>query len=127
MTHSTRRKTPTQQTLPGFKPAQFINVDLEQSDRDRLKATPFSIDQLDEALTSLEHQGLSISVKFDQRNDCWGCWVRPAPGSANDGYILAGRGSTPSKAIKQALYIHNVILEQQWGADQGQKRTAIDD
>lgn len=126
MVHSTR-KNHEQLPLPGFKPAQFVNINLEQGQKDELKASEWTNLEFDSAMNALLSDGYSLKLKYDTRNDCFSAWLLAAPNSKNDGWILSGRGSTPSKAIKQACYIHFKVLETEWAADQGQRYETIDD
>lgn len=112
---------------PPFKPAEFVNVQLDQAQRDSIKANVWTIDSLDNALNDLLADGYKITLRYDERNDCFAAWLIAPTKSENSGYILSGRGSTPHKALKQAAYIHYAVLEKMWGADHGQDRSLIDD
>jgi hypothetical protein len=124
MPHTNKPKT---RVPPPWKPASFINVSLSGGQKEEVKHTVWTVDSLDNALNDLLGRGYKFTLRFDTRNDCFAAWLFGPDGTENAGYILAGRGSTPHKAIKQACYIHYTILEQDWGADQGQEGSVIDD
>lgn len=126
MVHSTRKNAGINVPVP-FKPAQFVNVNLEDKQREELKAIQWTHEQFDSAFNALCNDGYSLKLRYDARNDCFSAWLLAPDGHKNSGRILSGRGSTPMKAVKQLVFIHFKILEGEWGVDQGQVGTPIDD
>lgn len=124
MPHTNRKKPAAPAT---FQQAQFINVTVDKDSAAKIKALEWTLSSLDEAIKRVSVDGYKISLRYDERNDCFACWLIPPAGDKNAGCILSGRGSLPHKALKQALYIHFVMLEGDWVADHGQQTTAIDD
>src|SRR5690242_14257100 len=112
---------------PPFKPAEFVNIQLSKEQQAEIRANAWSLDAFDNALNNLLGAGYKVTFRYDERNDCFAAWLVAPNGSENEGYILAGRGSTPHKAIKQACYIHFAILEGVWGADMGREKNELDD
>lgn len=125
MVHSTRK--PQNKPTNGWIRADFVNINLEDRQRAELKALDWSIADFDTACSVLMNLGYKLSVRYDERNDSFAAWIIAPDGSANKGQILAGRGSTAFKAIKQVMYIHFKILDTDWGENQGQKAIEIDD
>jgi hypothetical protein len=112
---------------PPFKPAQFVNINLTPEQKALVKQSEWSIESLDNSLNDLLGSGYKVTLRYDERNDCFACWLIAPDYGDNKGWILPGRGSTPHKALKQACYIHYAVLEKIWGADQGQKGEVMDD
>lgn len=123
MPHTKNKSRSTTQ----FKPNQFVNINIEEGVRQVIKAASFDIDKFDESLNALFMDGYKLSLRYDEKNDCFAAWLIGAPGGENEGYTLAGRGSTPSKAVKQVLYIHIVMLEKVWVEGGDMVRGQIDD
>jgi len=95
----------------------FINWSLTKEEKADLKSRSFSLEECDDALLKACEAGYKVSVQFDDYNECYACFVtqRDKKG-ANFGYILTGRGSTPVKAIKQALYIGFYLMNGDFAA-----------
>lgn len=112
-----------------FEPAEFINVPLSAEQKAELRAWLPDFGEIDDALLKTCESGYKITLRFDDRNECFACWLSPVdPGNANTGLILSGRGSTPLKAVKQALYIHNRLFEGDWAGNYKDYREAeLDD
>lgn len=102
----------------GFEPAQFINVPLSPEQKAEIKAWLNSLEELDDALLKTCDSGYKVTIRYDDRNECFAAWIAPIdPGHANSGFILSGRGSTPLKAFKQAYYIHAHLFEGDWAGN----------
>lgn len=127
MPHSNRRSQAKGSVSPGFKPANFININLTKEQVAIVKATPWDIDKFDVSCEGLMHDGFKLTVRYDQRNDCYSAWLVPSDDHKFAGNILSGRGSTPMKAIKQLMYIHFNALERNWDIEQNQSQLEIDD
>lgn len=123
MPHTNRRSN----VPPPFRPATFVNIQLSQDDKDRIKGQEFTQAQFDTACENVMLEGYKITVRYDERNDCYACWLIAPDKSPNKGCILAGRGSTASKAIKQCFYIHIVLLEKNWTEGNHVTSEVIDD
>jgi len=123
----TARKPDNQAKKSAPGRVQFVNINLDKATQGRLKAAPWDVDRQDAALEGLYDQGYKLSSRWDSFNSCYAAWLVPPDKGVNAGMILAGRGSTPTKAIKAVIFIHLAILEGVWGADQGQSKGEIDD
>lgn len=110
------------QTTPN-KPAQpkflgFINYDLTKEESARLKGRVMTLDEFETEMLRLNDEGYKVSLSYDAYHKCYGCFFSHRdPDHDNAGYILSGRGSTPFKAFKQALYIHFQVFDGVWGRD----------
>ena len=83
---------------------------------------------MDDLLLKLAQGGYRIAVRFDEKNDAYASWFNPVGEEhPNAGLTLSGRGSTPLKAVKQALYIH-ALFEGDWASNYKQfKEDDLDD
>jgi len=100
-----------------FNDVVFISYELTKQQREHLKGTEWLMEHNDQALSSLLEQEYKVTFRWDNYNECFACWIIP-PGekSPNYGYILTGRGSSPTKALKQVFYIHEVLFERAWAS-----------
>lgn len=125
-TNKNGAKTPGQLS-PGFKPSNFININLTGEQIAENKAWRLSIEEMDNLMHALCFDGFKFTMRFDKFNDCFACWLVPPDGHRWSGRILAGRGSTPTKALKQLLYVHYKALETDWDTVQDQVALVLDD
>jgi len=95
-----------------FADVTFITLTLDKKQKAELKAQPWDLEIFETAVLRVVEAGYKVSMQEDTYNKCYSCFVtqREKDGD-NFGYILTGRGSTPSKAVKQALWIGFHILE----------------
>jgi len=107
----------------------FVNYSVTDTDRKFLKSQVWSLDDFDSAVLKIVEAGYKVSMQYDTRNSCYACFIIAQDSeSENAGYILTGRGSSPSKAVKQAIYIGFHILEGVFSnINQYSQNSAIDD
>jgi len=99
-----------------FAKATFVSYTLSKEQKAELKKSVFSFDEIDSAMLRLAEEGYKITFRDDEFNDCKACWLIPfGEKHPNEGMILSGRGSTPLKALKQAMYIHYQVFDSEWG------------
>lgn len=99
------------------KDVEFITYDLPKDHKASCKAWLPSLEEFDDALLKFENAGFKVSSKWDEGNNCYAVFVSPPPKKKDfEGMILTGRGSTPLKAVKNAMYQHYFIFEQSWAA-----------
>lgn len=127
MPHSTKKPAVPGQLTSGFKPAQFVNVNLTRDQLEAVKATDWTIDKCDSLIHALLFDGFKLTLRYDTRNSCFASWLIPPDGHRWAGMILSGRGSTPNKSIKQLMYMHHVVLEGRWDTLQDQSPLEMDD
>jgi hypothetical protein len=126
MVHSTR-KNQGRNTPSPFEPAVFVNVNLEAEQKAEVKAAKWDSGEFDTSMSVLMVDGYKLSIRYDKFNDCFAAWLLPVNTHKNKGLILAGRGSTPMRAVKQLVYIHYKVLDGDWTSEQPQSREVLDD
>lgn len=66
-----------------------------------------------------------VTLQYDSYNDCHACYVFPVGDEhTNAGHILSNRGSSPSAALRGAVYRHFAVFDEVWGH---RDRSVIDD
>jgi len=121
------KKLPAQDN--GFQPAKFINYSLSQEQKNELKSTEFSLEYADDILVKLTESNYKVTFSYDDFAECFAAHIVPKGSQhKNAGFILAGRGSTPLKALKQAAYMHWQIFDEDWSEFYTARgREALDD
>jgi len=100
-----------------FNDAKFINWSLSVEDKAACKGWLLKAQEMDDCLTALVAADFKVTVSWSEFNNCFTASIIPqGANNVNKGYILTGKGSTSLKAIKQALYIHFHIFNQDWAA-----------
>jgi len=112
-----RRGTPTQPPRASQnvqQKATFINLELVQEEKTALTSFSSSMDELDSYWERMLSDGYKLTVKYDSYTSCYAAFAFPDDSSSHSGYILTGRGGHPSRAVRQLLFKHFVILEEDW-------------
>lgn len=125
MPHTNRKPPPPHPST--FSQMTFVNLTLSADDVANIKAANWGEGEFDLALHRLCMDGYKMTLRYDERNDCFAAWLIAPDKSANKGLILAGRGSTPHKAVKQLCFIHYKLLEGDWTEGGDRPTNAIDD
>jgi len=94
--------------------SEFVQMELAAAEKQDLRKYAADIDGLDEALKDALEQDIKITIKTDERNACYVAFGFPLEGSDNQGFILTGRGGSPSRALRELLYKDGVILGHEW-------------
>lgn len=90
----------------------FVNYSVTKEDKEFLKSQAWLLDDFDSAVIKVVEAGYKVSMQYDDKQECYACFIISRDSeSENSGYILTGRGSAPSKAVKQAIYIGFHVLE----------------
>lgn len=117
MSRDPKNKAATKPTVPRFNDVQFINWSLTTEQKQDCKQFLTTDGDYDEALVVIIQAGYKVTASYDGFRDCFTASVVPTKDAKNNqGYILTGKGSTPLKAIKQALYIHYRIMDEDWSS-----------
>lgn len=104
-------------TQPRFNDVSFINWSLSPEEKAACKAWSLSLEDYDNAIGNLVEGSYKTTISYDGFRSCFTCSIVPTKDAkSNQGYILTGKGSTPLKALKQALYIHFHIMDTEWAA-----------
>jgi hypothetical protein len=98
-----------------FNGVQFINYNLTDEQKKAVREWNLSLDQLSQGTMQLVDEHFKVTLKYDDYSKAYACFVNPdGPEHPFTGWILTGRGSSPLKALKQALYIHFTVFEGNW-------------
>lgn len=104
-------------TAARFNDVKWINWSLSVEEKAIVKAWQPTIEEFDDLELKTIQAGHKITTSYDNYGDCYTASIVPtADNTTNQGYILTGKGSTPFKARKQALYIHHQIFQGDWSA-----------
>jgi len=108
---SVRRSGPAAVRQPRFDSSRFVQYELDKNEAAQCKGWVLESEDLWLELLALLDDGYSASLKFDTFSEAYACFlqVRGDPDHPNAGLVLAGRGSTPAKALKQAIFKHKAI------------------
>lgn len=110
---TSNKKPPSQNNV--FQPAKFINYSLSKEQKDEIKSTALTLEYADDILSKLAEANYKITFSYDDFAECFAAHIVPKGSQhKNAGFILAGRGSTPLKALKQAAYMHWQIFDEDW-------------
>ena len=109
--------------------SEFIDPGLDADQKALLKAAKFDAQTADDSLSRVMDQDYKITVKWDDKGNAYAAWLIPLTDDhENAGSILAGRGSSPLKAIKQVLYKHHTFFGAGfWGGGGLAKSEELDD
>ena len=129
MASDPREKKNAGQKTPRFNDAFFLNYTLSSEEKAACKAWLPELVGLDDQVLKLCEAGYKVTLTYDAYGAAFAAFVMPKPETKdNQGIILAGRGSTPLKALKQALFIHYQIMDGQWAAySRGNGKEEFDD
>lgn len=88
----------------------FIQYSLTDDEKAYLKQQGVDHDRLWDTTEGLIESGWTFKFGYDSYNHAYQCVVSQRfADNPNAGYMLTGRGSTPPKALRQALYIGEQI------------------
>lgn len=112
-----------------FNDAVFINWSLSADEKATVKGWQPTADELDDIALKIIQESCKITFGYDERGNAFTCSLVPQQGhKTNKGYILVGRGSTPIKAFKQAVFIHTSVFHGDWSSySTGQIGEEMDD
>lgn len=100
-----------------FNDVKFVNWVLDADQKAACKAWELERDDIDNLLVKTIEGGYKITLSYDGfRSAYTASLIAQQEAKTNYGFILAGKGSTPLKALKQALYIHYYIMSEDWSA-----------
>lgn len=109
-------KKPAKKQASRFNDLKFVNYELTKDEKTRCKAWLPTLEEHEDALLKFCESGYKISVKWDDYSNSYAAFAQATqPDDDNFGLLLTGRGSTPHRAVKQALYKHFMVFDLQWG------------
>lgn len=104
-------------TTPRFNDVKFVNWSLDAEQKQQCKAWLLSEGDIANAMDNTIQAGYKITTSWDGFRSCYTCSLVPTESAkSNHGYILTGKGSTSLKAVKQALFIHYLVMDEDWAA-----------
>lgn len=88
----------------------FIQYNLTDGEKQFLKEQGVDHDRIWDSAEGAIDEGWTFKFSWDGYNQCYQVVVgQKHPDSPQAGYLLSGRGSSPIKALRQALYIGEQI------------------
>lgn len=112
-----KNKPAPRKSEPRFNDVTFVNWSLDADQKAVCKAWMLSMEEYDDAVSSLIESGYKSTISYDNFRSCYTASIVPTKDAkSNQGYILTGKGSTPLKALKQALFIHFHVMTEEWAA-----------
>lgn len=109
---------------------EWLNYTMNKDESERFKKwrDEQTIEGLNECFEGLCDNGYNISVKWDNFNDCYACFItRPKSADNPQSVILTGRGRSAVSAALGALFRHFHIFEGTWPTETVAKRGTDDD
>lgn len=98
-----------------FNDVKFVNWSLSLTEKEACKQWLVVDGDVDNALLTFIEEGNKVTCSYDSYRSCFTVSLIPqSDKSPNKGFILSGKGSTPLKAIKQALFINYRIMDGEW-------------
>lgn len=115
MSRNPKDKPTGVQKTPRFNDAKFVNWSLTAEEKVACKEWLVVDGDVDNALLTFIEEGNKVTCSYDSFRSCFTASLIPSDDkSPNKGYILSGKGSTPLKAIKQALFVNYRIMDGEW-------------
>jgi len=101
--------------LGGERENPFVNVSLSEEQNAQKRSWLADRADLFDVAQELIEAEYAISIKWDDYSGSPAVFLRPPDGHGeNDGLVLTGRGGTVASALRECLFIHNVVLEGNW-------------
>jgi len=94
--------------------SEFVDLELSTKEKAALKEWGLDPIDLDAEFEGLLADGTKVTFREDARNRCMVAFAFAGESSPNIGYILTGRGASVSRALRQLLYKHSVLLQGDW-------------
>jgi hypothetical protein len=94
--------------------SEFVQLELSKAQKSDLKQKYGEPVELDAALLDLFSDGTKVTVKYDDRNHCVVAFGFAPQDSDNGGFILTGRASSVTRALRELAYKHHDILGGRW-------------
>lgn len=118
-------RKPKDERAARFDSSRFVQYELDAAETAKCKAWDVSSDDLWGHILALVDDGYSITLKYDNWSEAYACFVqvRGQDDHVNAGLVLTGRGSIPTKALKQALFKMDAIGPS-W-VQYGERRTTV--
>lgn len=111
----TRAKTGKSTARQSYPETIWVSCELSQGEKDDLRARGVLEKELLQSLDALISEGFKVSVSYDSRSDCVGCYAT-APKDAYPGrtVCLSARAPRLAQAVAVLLYKHFEVLREDW-------------
>lgn len=108
-------KRPARQSGRAYgQQSEFINRELTKEEIVEYRAWREDVDNVVSEWSRLLEGGYRLNTKWDDYSSAYAAFAIPADGGDNSGFILAGRGGTPYRAVAECLYKHVFIFRGEW-------------
>ena len=105
-----------------FNDNEFVQRELTADEKKACKQFVPTQEEMEAALDHLCEAGYRISLKWDDYSSSQAAYIQhPDLKHENAGLVLSGRGSTPLRALRQAMYKHFVLFDGVWPRGTGAK------
>lgn len=98
----------------GGSDSEFLNYELDKEAVLAYRAWRSDGGGVLDAWSTVIESGYKFSVKYDDHNSCFVCFMFAPDDSDNSGYINTGRGGNAFNALAEALFKHNVVFRGDW-------------
>jgi len=107
---------------------QFVRGELDRVQAAECKSWVGDGDDLLGYLDTVVMSGYKLSIRWDGYSESYAAWlIAPDKDSTNAGLILPGRGSTPSKSVRQVLFKHIMMFDGVWPKQDSKQDFDLDD
>lgn len=106
--------SPRRRTSRGGVDSEFVNLEVDAAHKQELRGYCTDVLDLDAAIGGVLSDGNKITIKYDDRNRCFVAFGFAPDYSENTGFILTGRASSVSRALRELAYKHHVLLGGDW-------------
>jgi len=110
MTPPRTKKKPAAPSNPNFR--GFLNLNLTDEDKITIKGTSYTEEDCFADLMKWIDSGFKFTFSEDEYNHCFQViGTRQQKSHVDYGIMMSGRGSTPTKAFKQWIYMQTRLVE----------------
>jgi len=96
--------------------SEFVALELDKEQTAECRVWRQDLESVDEVWSTVLEEGYRVNTKYDDYSGGYAAFVIPSDGSDNSGFLLAGRGGTPLRAVCEALFKHEFVLKRVWGS-----------
>jgi len=96
--------------------SEFVALELDKEQTAAYRSWRLDLEAVEEVWSAVLEEGYRVNTKYDDYSGGYAAFVIPADGSDNSGFLLAGRGGTPYRAVCEALFKHEFVLKRAWGS-----------
>jgi len=106
--------------------SEFINLELDKAQTIQYRQWREDPGVIFNSLDKEINSGYRFTLKYDDYNSGYACFMFPPEGHDNSGYILTGRGGSAFRAIAECLYKHGVVLVGEWSRAADSQLRSVD-